>query len=277
MNTNQRTLNNRSRLPFVRDGVVWIPLQRKRFAFCDIEDFDLVRRHIWCTNNRGYVCSRVYPNGSYGGIVNLRLHRLIHPEWSTADHIDRDKLNNRRSNLRQATLRQNSANRTKQVRHAQGSTSEFKGVVWSRLGKCWVASISHANRTMMCLGRFNSEMDAAIAYDRAALEIYGEFACTNFPSEVIQAHVITPRVFKSYARPKKPGTSSKYIGVCWHKAQGKWAACITLPRLNGKRRRRTIGYFNDELTAARAYDAAAWGMRRDKVGLNFPGAVGREY
>lgn len=90
------------------------------------------------------------------------------------DHIDRDTLNNRRGNLRQCTAAQNIANGGKRRHNSSG----YRGVVWYK-GK-WVAQIGH-RRKLLYLGRFSTPEEAAIAYDAAARQLYGEFAGLNFP------------------------------------------------------------------------------------------------
>jgi len=89
------------------------------------------------------------------------------------DHIDGNKLNNRRSNLRVATRSQNSANRG-----PTGGTSKFKGVRYCKDKGRYRAEIQ-ADGRYIHLGYFDVEVDAARAYDQAAVTHYGEFAYTN--------------------------------------------------------------------------------------------------
>lgn len=106
-----------------------------------------------------------------------RLHRigwfLYHGRWPDGllDHSNRDPSDNRIANLREATTRQNARNQG-----AKNPKSGFKGVYTSR--DKWFASI-RIDGGPKYLGRFNTKEDAARAYDAAALELHGEFACTN--------------------------------------------------------------------------------------------------
>lgn len=94
------------------------------------------------------------------------------------DHKNGDRLDNRRSNMRPATSRQNNCNRKKSA----GKSSIYKGVcAWDRHknGSAWRASI-RLDGNLTHLGYFRSELDAARAYDSAAIKLFGEFARPNF-------------------------------------------------------------------------------------------------
>jgi hypothetical protein len=94
-----------------------------------------------------------------------------------ADHRNGDGLDNRRTNLRQATNKQNSANHSRR----RNGTSLYLGVSWDKERGKWVASISRPEGGRRHLGRFLDEIEAARAYDAAATELYGDFARPNFP------------------------------------------------------------------------------------------------
>lgn len=91
------------------------------------------------------------------------------------DHINGDVFDNRKSNLRVCSQRQNSCNQKKH----KGSLSCFKGVHWHKALKKWRARITPAGKSIH-LGLYESEIAAAKAYDNAAREYYGEFARLNF-------------------------------------------------------------------------------------------------
>jgi len=113
----------------------------------------------------------------------FRAHRVIWAivtgEWpkEEIDHKDRNPLNNRFDNLRPCTHRQNLMNQSSTA----GSTSAFIGVSFSRSRKKWIAQISPSRRRIY-LGRFDREEDAAMAYDAAARQHFGEFANLNVPN-----------------------------------------------------------------------------------------------
>lgn len=116
------------------------------------------------------------------------LHRLVMkrmvggkriPRNIIVDHINRDPLDNRRENLRLATARQNAANRTRVVR--ENSTSRYNGV--HRVGKRWRAQGSipdgDGGYKRASLGMFDTEKEAALAYNEFAIREYGEYAHLN--------------------------------------------------------------------------------------------------
>jgi hypothetical protein len=116
--------------------------------------------------------------------INGRLyktHRLVWfvmtGEWPSleVEHRDLDQANNKWGNLRLATRAQNLANKRK----VPNQTSIYKGVCWDKSRNKWKAYVAHSKE----LGRFQSEREAALAYDAAAAALYGEFALLNFPIE----------------------------------------------------------------------------------------------
>lgn len=140
-------------------------------AICDAMDFDVVKDYRWSKSSGGYpfrTDNRATPRRT------IRLHQALNPDWSMTDHIDGNRLNNRRSNLRQCTSRQNNHNR----KPVSGSSSKFKGVTWDNSRSKWMAAIQVDGRTKT-LGRFHNEVDAANAYNAAAMQHHKEFAKLN--------------------------------------------------------------------------------------------------
>lgn len=115
--------------------------------------------------------------------TKLRLHDVVFGvhDSEVLDHRDGDQLNNRRRNLRPATIRLNVANGKK--RGGTNPRRRYKGIV-EHTGpgrrKRWQAHIK-VHRHIISLGYFLTQEEAARAYDAGAREHFGEFACTNFP------------------------------------------------------------------------------------------------
>ncbi len=105
------------------------------------------------------------------------MHRAIlnAPKGLLVDHIDGNGLNNRKSNLRLCTFAQNAHN----SRPRRNSSSRYKGVCWHKVKKKWTVSIYKGGKRTY-LGYYDDEIEAALAYDRKATELFGEFAYLNF-------------------------------------------------------------------------------------------------
>jgi len=102
------------------------------------------------------------------------------PRGFLVDHINRDKLDNRRSNLRLATPSDNEANKRKRRTQGDGQpSSKYKGVNKTKTKERPWRAIITVERRQIALGKFADEIDAAKAYNKAALHYYGEFAFIN--------------------------------------------------------------------------------------------------
>lgn len=157
----------------MKDIGVRLTLPCGRVALFDACDEELVAPYSW----RSFVRPRTaYVVASHHSLP-VKMHRLIlgAPDGVLVDHRDRNGLNNCRYNLRLATTSQNAHNQG-----ARGGSSQFKGVWWKPKVSRWRASITH-ERKKITLGHFVNEVDAARAYDAAALRLHGEFAVLNFP------------------------------------------------------------------------------------------------
>jgi hypothetical protein len=154
-----------------------IMLTRCIFAIVDADDFERVAPFKWQACNVSgdkWYARRTAKIGGMQRAVNMHRAILNPPNGFDVDHIDGNGLNNSRSNLRICSRADNLRNRRK-----TRGTSRFKGVYWNaRVGR-WHASIQ-ANKARHDLGFFTNEIDAARAYDAAAIHLFGEFARPNF-------------------------------------------------------------------------------------------------
>ena len=109
---------------------------------------------------------------------HLYLHRIIMDatkRTEIVDHINGNIYDNRRENLRIGNKSDNGSN----LRHLPiHNTSGFKGVHYDKVNHKWRARIQ-VNGKHIHLGRFKDKIEAAKAYDEAAIKYFGEFACTN--------------------------------------------------------------------------------------------------
>lgn len=157
---------------------VRIPLTQNQFTLVDIEDYEETRDSgPWCAawkdGSNSFYAERQSPDGKR--MTQYLARFLFDPSGeSDVDHVSRDSLDNRRSNLRQATRSQNQMNK----RPRYGTSSRFKGVSWHKARGKWAAEIRKDGKGVW-LGRFAEEEDAARAYDAAAKKHFGEYALTN--------------------------------------------------------------------------------------------------
>jgi hypothetical protein len=147
-----------------------IRLTQGKFAQVDDEDFDYLNQFNWCTitsRNRYYV---------YHNTLGL-MHRVITKVSGTdvVDHRDDNTLNNQKYNLRCCTNSQNMAN---MIKVGDG----YKGVSWDKDRSKYFSKIT-CNYKQIYLGRFATEVEAAVAYNNAALKYFGAFANLNIIKE----------------------------------------------------------------------------------------------
>lgn len=143
-------------------------------AWISLEDVVAVQSRRWII----HPCPKFdlfYAIGRLPGIKRGHLlHTILMPDVFPIDHVNRDGLDCRRSNLRAATTGQNSWNARKQV----NSKWPYKGISKRKLR--WGAMITHRGKEIW-LGQYKTQEEAARAYDAKARELFGEFACVNFP------------------------------------------------------------------------------------------------
>ena len=145
----------------------------------DDEDYNEIKKYHWFTQHNGHA---TYAATHITQDKLMLMHRLILKlkEGEICDHKDHNGLNNQRNNIRQTTSQNNSANQTKTRTYKNLPTmSKYKGVSWNRNYMKWFSQIGHNHKTLY-LGIYTSEIEAAKAYDKKALELYGEHAYTNF-------------------------------------------------------------------------------------------------
>ncbi len=155
-----------------------ITLTKGYEALVDDEDFEWLSQHKWRMNERtGYaICSMrkdIYRTVSMHREI-LSKSSIGLPIGLLVDHIDFNKLNNCKANLRFVTKAQNN----RYVGKRKNNTSGYKGVRWCKKGKRWRSEIT-VNWEHKWLGYFDTVEEAATAYNEAAKEYFGEFACLN--------------------------------------------------------------------------------------------------
>lgn len=147
---------------------IFIPLYNKT-VIIDDEDYEIFKKY------------KYHITGGYLRINNgPDFHRILLPykDGLQVDHINGNKLDNRRCNLRYCTKAQNCANRIKPDKRKRHS--KYKGVTKYKNVKKFYACIRHKG-FLINIGKYETEEEAARAYDSMATTLCGEFAILNFP------------------------------------------------------------------------------------------------
>lgn len=148
-------------------GVCWTSNTNKEFYF-DLEDYDKIKDICWSEyiDHNGYHSIRGWDRKTNTNI--LFVHVIVGKYY---DHIDRNPFNNRKYNLRPATVEENSKNKNVRIDNSSG----FIGVAWDESTCKWIAYVQ-INKNNTHLGYFANKVDAIVARLNAEAKYYGEFA-----------------------------------------------------------------------------------------------------
>lgn len=234
-----------------------LTLSQGYVAIVDDEDYEQLSTWKWSlhTNPSGTMYAR--RRGWDGAkLCWIWMHRAVTqcPIGMDVDHINHNGLDNRKENLRVCSRSQNHQNKRKQRKY---KGSQYKGVYPYNKTSFWIAQVENKK-----LGIYRTELDAAIAYDLAALELFGVYALLNFPS-----HDYTETKAPESIRLKS-GKTSPYRGVCFHAAAKKYVATL---RHQGQNH--YLGLYETAEEAALAYDTKAKELCGCGAKLNFPNEV----
>lgn len=150
------------------------------FVLVDDEDYEKVKQFKWNAQIKKsksiYATAAININGKW---INIRMHRFIlgvdASEKRQTDHINNNTLDNRKSNLRLCTSKQNDFNRLPKVNKKY---SPYKGVCFHKGRKKFTAYIMFDDKQIH-LGGYKTDREAALAYDKKAMELFGEYAYLN--------------------------------------------------------------------------------------------------
>lgn len=213
-----------------------LKLSRGKVAQVSDEDYERASKQKWSALHT--------QDGDWYAVCEMEgkytyLHRYLMDAkpGERIDHKDRNGLNCQRENMRLATPSQNNMNRERQ---ANNLSSKYKGVRLYKNSGRWGAQIQNKSGQIY-LGLYSTEDEAGAAYNHAAREYFGEFACYND----------VPNWQNIYPVPLKlnSANTSGFRGVSWSKVGKMWTADI---RKGGIRER--LGYFKNKTDAALAYD-----------------------
>ena len=151
----------------IDDGYIVHCKNSELIAYIDKEDYELVKDYTWNIRDRdngysGYKSISTRINNKYVTLASLITG------YAYCDHIDRNPLNNRRSNLREATHTENMRNCSKR----KDNTSGYIGVTWNKRVNMWEAQLN-INKKCLHLGKFTDLIDALKERLRAELKYFG--------------------------------------------------------------------------------------------------------
>lgn len=148
-------------------GIGYCTNTGREFYF-DMDDYDKIKNYNWYDDcNKGYHRVRTC---NLCDDTKILMHQLLFEK--SCDHKDRNAMNNRKYNIRNATQRENSMN----CKTRKNNTSGIVGVTWHKGESKWVARISDYSNHRIILGYFDNKQDAIISRLKAEKEYYGEFA-----------------------------------------------------------------------------------------------------
>jgi len=173
-----------------------IPLGKSgKFAIVDEEDYEWLMQWKWKLNINGYAARTTRSKSKFACVY---MHRLINqtPEGFDTDHINRNRLDNRRSNLKTATKKENCRNKG----IAKTNTSGYIGVTWDK--NKWVAQ-SSIDKKRVYIGRFDTPEEASNAYQAFISAATKDRELMAFSNKI---------------------SNRKELGVHWDKKSQKWIA-----------------------------------------------------
>lgn len=155
-----------------------IPIRGKGFVIVDDDDYEELSKMRWHLDHNGYPVNAHYTSRKLGKrkAIITKLHRLVikAQKGEIVDHINHDKQDGRKENLRIVTSRQNAYNRKPERANKTG----LKGVTYAAYGNKWRVHIM-SNGKNHYLGSFTSPELAAKAYNEKAIELHGDHAYLN--------------------------------------------------------------------------------------------------
>lgn len=158
-------------MKYIKTGIKRSDVKRQWLVMVDDEDFKFLNQFYWQADKNSSIATH-----KKGDRKRILMHRLIMnpPIGIEIDHIDGNRLNNQKSNLRFATSSQNKINRGARKDNSSG----FKGVSWNKNLKKWGVRLM-INKKYKHLGLFKDKIEAAKVYNENALKYYGEYAWLN--------------------------------------------------------------------------------------------------
>lgn len=200
-----------------------LSLSSGQIALVDDIDFEEISKYSWSVSTKGYAYRKGKNPETGIWNDNINMHRSIlglsRTDLMIIDHIDGNKLNNQRNNLRICSNSQNLCNRGKQKNNSSG----FKGVSYKPHGGTWSAQIKVGGNSIY-IGTYRTAEEAYHAYCLKAVEVHGEFVAKEI-RDVANSIKTIPTALKKINR-------SGFDGI---KKRGKYERWDVSFQRNGKR------------------------------------------
>ena len=152
-------------------------LEKNAIVLVSKTHLELILQFVWYLGKDGYPITHGTDCKSIVYGRGIKMHKLIHPDIEkgfVVDHINRNRLDNRTTNLRICTQKENSYNTTKQ----DSSINKYKGIVQQK-NNLWSAVVTK-NGKKHKIEDIQTEKEAAVIYDAMAEELFGQYAGKNF-------------------------------------------------------------------------------------------------
>ena len=231
-------------------------------AVIDDEDAPRIMEHFWHTNHDGYAMTNIMHNGKRR---STSMHRMIMGctigDGKELDHINGNRLDNRKENLRFVSHQCNTWN----TRGKRNDGTSYKGITSN--GYTGFDASIRVNGKPLFLGACKTEAEAAKLYDIAASIYYKEYARLNFP-ENPPTEQEKEDLLKRLNSPLISTNTSGYMGVSYHSTRKWWVGSIIVNKKTYK-----LTPCKTALEAAIARDKKAYELLGDRAKLNFPERV----
>jgi len=186
------TINKQPKLVLVKEIPVYNHGVKVAIAIVDAKHYEMINQYRWYLKSNGYVFSTTRiiwgKQWNLSNFVMLLEGRFV--EGLECDHNNRNKLDNRVSNLDMVTPSENLMNRAKLENK---TCKHFRGVSWCKRDRKWCSSITY-NRESINLGGYDDQEEAAIAYDIALAMLPRKEKCKNYNFQVIDPDLVNQKV-----------------------------------------------------------------------------------
>lgn len=196
--------------------------------FVDDEDYEWLNQYNWCLS-RGYASrARWLSDGDASKIIMMHRQIMGAKKGELVDHIDRNRKNNQRSNLRICSYAENARNHKVLKCNKSGVT----GVRWDEPNQKWIVIIT-VNKESLYLGLYSSFEEAVEVRKEAEVKYFGEFRAIDL---YIDEDVINNSMLKAPVerlpidRKNRQNNTSGIMGICWDKKSQKWKTYIRVDK-----------------------------------------------